>query len=56
MYFKLRESFEIHWVVQCLVKCVGQAGIVNQTVYTTEPIFTAGLGMANFPNFNIVNP
>ena len=33
-------SFEIHWVRQYLVDLMGLAGIVNTTVYKTEPIFT----------------
>ena len=36
-------SFEIHWVRQYLVDFIGLAGIVNATVYKTEPIIT-GLG------------
>ena len=37
---KLHRSFEIHWVRQYLVNFMGLAGIVNATVYKTEPIFT----------------
>ena len=37
---KLPGSFEIHWVRQYLVNCMGLAGIVNATVYKSEPIFT----------------
>ena len=33
-------SFEIHWVRQYQVNFMGQASIVNTTVYKTEPIFT----------------
>ena len=36
---KLPGSFEIHWVRQYLVNYTGLAGIVNATVYKTEPIF-----------------
>ena len=36
-----------------VVNFTGLAGIVNTTVYMTEPIFT-GLGMTNCPNFNTV--
>ena len=37
---KLSGSFEIHWVRQDLVYITGPLGIVNATVYKTEPIFT----------------
>ena len=40
---KLCGSFEIHWVRQYLINFTGLAGIVNTTVYKTEPIFT-GIG------------
>ena len=36
-------SFEIHWVKQYLVNVTSPVGVVNATVYKTEPIFT-GLG------------
>ena len=39
----LHGSSEIHWVGQYLVNFTGVAGILNITVYKTEPIFT-GLG------------
>ena len=41
--WKLRESFEIIWVRQYYVNFMGLSGIVNTTVYKTEPNFT-GLG------------
>ena len=47
---QLTGSFEIHWVRQYLVKCMGVAGIVNAIVYMTEPIFTS-LRHAKLPNF-----
>ena len=37
---KLPRSFEIHWVRQYLVNFTGLAGILNATVYKTEPNFT----------------
>ena len=40
---KLPRSFEIHCVRQYLVNFMGLAGMVNVTVYKTEPIFK-GLG------------
>ena len=46
---KLLGSFEIYWVRQCLVNFTGLAGIMNETVYKTEPIFT-GLGHSKFPD------
>ena len=33
-------SFEIYWVRQCLVNFTGLAGIINATLYKTEPNFT----------------
>ena len=35
------EGFEIPWVRQYLVNFKGLAGIINATVYKTEPIFTS---------------
>ena len=40
---KLPRSFEIHWVRQYLVNFMGLVGMVDATVYKTEPIL-AGLG------------
>ena len=37
---KLPGSIEIHWVRQYLVNFTGMVGILNKTVYKTEPIFT----------------
>ena len=37
---KLPGSFEIHWVSQYLVNFMDIAGIVNATIYKTEPSFT----------------
>ena len=47
---KLPRSFEIHWVRQYLVNCLGLMGIVNATVYKTELIFT-GLGLGKLSYF-----
>ena len=44
---KLSGSFEIHWVKQYLVNFTGLVGLLNATVYKTEPIFT-GLGHGKF--------
>ena len=47
---KLPKSFGIHWVRQYLVHFMVLAGIVNETVYKTELIFT-GLGHGKFSEF-----
>ena len=50
---KLPRSFEIHWVRQYIVNFTDLMGIVNATVYKTEPTFTSlgdHPGMANYPN------
>ena len=39
-FYSSFRSFEIHWVRQHLVNCMGLAGIVNPIVYKTEPITT----------------
>ena len=38
---KFPGSFEIHWVRQYLVNFTSLVGIVNGTVYKTEPVFTS---------------
>ena len=36
---KLHRSYEIHQVMQYLVNFMDRTGIVNATVYKTEPVF-----------------
>ena len=51
---KLPMSLEIHCVRQYLINITGLAGIVNATVYKTEPIFTSRAWQI-FLIFNTVN-
>ena len=39
--FKLPMSFEIHWARQYLINLASLLGIVNATIYKTEPISTS---------------
>ena len=47
---KLPGSFEIHWERQYHANVMGLEGIVNTTVYKTEPIIT-GLGYGKMSKF-----
>ena len=51
---KFTKRFEIYWVRQYLVTFMCVAGIINATVYKSEPFFT-GSGIAYQPNFKHCN-